>query len=129
MTDVPPEAPAVPPDVQAALDQIAADQAAAEAAAAQALQAEEDRVNTMLTAKQVCEDACGPISAVMATTTDSAQMAALVELQNTTHAAHAADVEAAYSAFAAQPASASNPAAEGVTEIDSGVTAAGGATG
>jgi hypothetical protein len=124
-TSATPTPPPVPPDIQAALDKIAAAAAATAAATEAAQQAEATRIDTMDTAKQVCQAACGPITDALEATTDPTEVAALIELQATTHAAHATTVEDAYLAFAQQPAGASNPAGPGTTQVTATSAAAG----
>lgn len=128
MTDVPPEpAPtAVPPEVQAALDQIKAENDAADAAAAAAQEAEDARLAKLDEVKARANAAVAPISEALANTTEERSRQALIDLEEQTMAPFREELEAAYAEFA--QAGPTNPA-EGVTEIDAGVTAAGGATG
>jgi type II secretory pathway pseudopilin PulG len=129
MTDVPPANPPLPPDIQAQVDQIEQDIAAQQAAAAAAAAAIQQAIDTMVSAKQVCLDSCGPLSDLIAQTTDPTELSALLTLAEQTHAPHAAELEAAYQTFVGSTADQANLAEPGVTQIESGVSAEGGAAG
>lgn len=107
----------IPPEIQAELDRIRQEREQEVAAAAASAQAEVDRNAKLDAAKQICIDKCGPISAVLAQTTDERERAVLIELEQRTHADHGADLEAAYLEHAGQRDGDSNPAAPGETEL------------
>jgi hypothetical protein len=82
---------------------------------------EEARLAKLDAAKAKCAEECGEVIAALATVTNPRERDALIELENRTHASHAADLEAAYLEFSGQREGDSNPADTGVTEIDAHV--------
>lgn len=110
-------------DVDAALAAIRQEKADREAEAAAAAAAEQARLDAIDAAKAECFQKCGPVSEALAGTVDPAERAALVELEQRTHAEHADALEQAYLTFAGQSTADAN-LASGETAIESHVTVA-----
>ena len=94
--------------------------AAEVAAQDQAEAALRDRVDA---AKAVCFATCGQVNDALQASADPFEQNALIELEATTHADHAAELEAAYRALSGQREGESNPAGPGTTQLTADITA------
>ena len=104
----------LPPEIEKALADIREKIAQEEADAAAKVQAELDRNAKIDAAKKICADACGPVSALIAASTDQREKNELINLEASIHARHAADLEASYLEFSGQREGDSNPAVSGM---------------